>query len=230
RLMQRSGEWHRLSDGAFDAALGALVNLWGFGGGSPALPLHPEIMDALALSGWERVQLLDGERVSRPAGVQLDFGGIGKGYAVDRAVEILRQYGVSQALVNAGGEIAVLGGGWRIGIQHPRLENALLGSLELKDMAVATSGDYQQFFELDGKRYHHILNPKTGYPATGIHGVTVIAPNCTDADALATAIFVLGPDPGLALVENLPGVEALIIDNSGKIYMSKGFNGYLSKQ
>ncbi len=230
RLLQRSDEWWQRSDGAFDASLGALVTVWGFGGGSPALPLEHDRLDALEHSGWGQLQLLDQNRLKRPHRVELDLGGIGKGYAVQQAADALRRHGVQQALINAGGDIAAVGGGWRVGIQHPRRQGELIGTLALEDIAVATSGDYEQYFEQGGRRYHHILDPRSGMPAQGAQSVTVIAADCTDADALSTAVFVLGAADGLALVESLPGVESLIVDKSGKILMSSGFRGYLVQQ
>jgi FAD:protein FMN transferase len=202
-----------LSGGLFEPALGDLLSLWGFNDRSSSARL-PDSLDiralldstilsqGIVLAGKDSVVYLD-----RRAG-RLEMGGIAKGYAVDRAVAVLRDAGVSNALVNLGGEIGVLGAGsngrsWRIGVQHPRTDTNHLGVVELTDgMFVATSGDYENYFMADGRRYHHILNPRTGYPAScGAVSATVVGNDCLNADALATVLILLGPDRGLELLK-----------------------------
>ncbi len=156
------------------------------------------------------------------------MGAIAKGYAVDKAMEVLLKKGISDGLINAGGEIKVIGEQWIVGIQHPREINFLAAKIKLdNNTAVATSGDYEQFFEKDGRRYHHILNPKTGYPADELQSVSLIAQDVTIADGLATAVFVLGTTKGLRLIESLPETEAMIIDSSGFMSYSSGFKKFL---
>jgi thiamine biosynthesis lipoprotein len=219
----------RSSGGNFDASLQALIHAWGFDGGKPHLPSDGEIREALGRSGFGNIELLDGRRIHRKVNVGFDFGAIAKGYAVDKAVETLKGSGIGNALVNAGGEIKGIGNDWVIGIQHPRRSGEIIGRLKLNGMAVATSGDYQQYFEKNAVRYHHVLNPFNGYPARGIQSVTVIHQKDAFADGLATAVFVMGKDQGMKLVEGLKHTEAMIIDGKGETIVSSGFGKFLLK-
>jgi len=164
--------------------------------------------------------------------MKLDLGGIAKGFIVDRALSLLEGKDVQAAFLNAGGDIKVLGtkpdgSKWRVGIRDPHKKNEVKAVLLLDKGAVATSGDYERFFEQNGVRYHHIIDPKTGYPARGLSSVTVVAPNCLTADALSTAIFVLGLSEGLALLEKLPEVEGVFITEEGELFYSSGLEGKL---
>lgn len=167
---------------------------------------------------------IDGHRIQFDSPkVKIDFGAIAKGYAVDAAIEVLVKNGISDAMVNAGGNLRTLGsnltkGQRRVWIKHPREKNLYFGSFPMDEGAVATSGDYERFFIADSIRYHHILDPKTGYPARGCVSVTIKAPTAMEADALSTAIFVLGPDKGMALINRLPNTEGIIIfERDGKL-------------
>ncbi|MDY0111152.1 MAG: FAD:protein FMN transferase [Candidatus Krumholzibacteria bacterium] len=214
-----------LSGGAFDPRVGPLLALWGFDGGEPRVPpqeaLAAEVARLAALGVPSAVADLEN------APDMLHFGGWAKGYAVDRALAVLASRQMATALVNAGGEIRGRGRPWRVGVQHPRLPGALVAALSPGDRAVATSGDYEQYFEQDGRRYHHLLDPRTGESARGCQSVTVLADNCALADALATAVFVLGPHEGMELIESLSGVECLIIDAGGNRHDSSGLGVYL---
>ncbi|MBN2241131.1 MAG: FAD:protein FMN transferase [Acidobacteria bacterium] len=221
---------HKKTEGAFDPAMEALFRVWRIWGEHPVVPSEEAVQAARTLSGWNRVRLDEGLTITRPPGVEISFGAIAKGYAVDRMAEILREHGVQYALCNAGGEIRTLGGGWVVGIQHPSIREGLVRKISLAGMAVATSGDYEQHHEEKGKRYHHILDPATGYPAEGSSSVTVIAPTCIEADAYATGIFVLGPERGMDLVNRTPGMEAMLIDKTGAVLYSEKFKDYLWRQ
>lgn len=209
------------SGGAFDPTLGALTRLWGFPD-AVAPPGTAPVAVARTQVGYRQVQL-DGDllRVRQP-GLSLDLGGVAKGYAVDRAVAILQAGGVAAGLVDAGGNIRYFGvkpdgEAWRTGIQHPRRPGGVLYA-EVDDMplaGVATSGDYQQYFEYQGQRYHHLLDPATGYPATGAISATAWAATAMEADLLSTALFVLGPERGIAWAESLDHVEALVLTAAG---------------
>jgi len=167
-------------------------------------------------------------RFARP-GMEVDLGGIAKGYAVEQAVKALGRHGVRAALVNAGGDLYALGGPgkgstWNIGIKDPRDPDSILEAIGVTDRAVATSGDYERYFMLEGRRFSHIVDPRTGETVENVPmSVTVVAHDGTTADALATGVFVLGPDAGMDLVERLAGVEALIVSEPGEFRASSGW-------
>lgn len=213
------------TDGAFDVTVAPLVELWGFGGESPALPDDEAIKRCLERVGYDRIVMRDGRLEVAADGTEIDLGAIAKGYAVGEGVEVLRENGIESALIDAGGDIYALGrrgsDPWKVGIRSPR-DDDLLGYLEVEDVAVMGSGDYERFFVQDGVRYHHILDPKTGYPAGELAGITVTAPDPMTADAWATALFVLGPVKGLQVVEELPGVETIMVTASGDVLTSSG--------
>lgn len=219
----------RKTQGAFDPTLGPVSRLWNFSAGDPRLPQASEIaqtMTEVGLGGIEIDSAAGTIRLDR-TGMALDLGGIAKGYALDRARLVLEKFGVKGALVNAGGDILAVGEKapgkpWRVGVQDPRQGNSIVAVASLKDKIIVTSGDYERFFIRDGKRYHHILDPRTGYPAMGLRSVTIVANDGLTADALATAVFVLGPDEGLKPIESIPGVEGLLIDSAGRVRLSSG--------
>jgi thiamine biosynthesis lipoprotein len=219
------------SDGAFDITVAPLIELWGFYGDAPHLPTDQEIAACLHRVGYHYLSLTDRKLRKTKDDVEIDLGGIAKGYGVGQAVKVLKELGVTSAVIDAGGDVYAMGKRgdrpWKVGIKDPRGGEDLLGYLEVEDLAVMGSGDYERFFEKDGKRYHHIFNPKTGYPAEGLRGSTLIYPDPTAADAWNTAIFVLGPEKGLELVEKTPGMEAIMVTTSGKIIYSSGLKNGL---
>lgn len=217
----------QISNSSFDIAIESLIQTWGFDTKNPAVPDEDEIKSVLNQSGWENIQLLDEKKVHRKEKVGLNFGAIAKGYAVDKAIEVLMNSGITEAFVNAGGEIKTLGNDWVVGVQHPRDMKEIITKIKLNGISVATSGDYENYFEKDGVRYHHIIDPKTGYPSKGIQSVTVIHKNNAFADGLATAVFVMGKTKGIELVQSLEETEVMIIDEEGKIFYSSGFNRFL---
>jgi len=225
-LLKRGQQIALQSSGAFDMTLGAVKKLWNIENNRSRIPTAEELADALEGTGSGALEI-DGTEVRKArAGIMVDLGGIAKGYAVDQAVRKLREYGVRSATVNAGGDIRLLGDKngqpWRIGIQHPRQQDALLLTLKVKDQAVVSSGDYERFFEFNGVRYHHIFDPASGRPARQCQSVTVVADDAASADALATAAFVLGPVDGLKLLEDLPGVEGLVVAIDGSVLKTSG--------
>jgi FAD:protein FMN transferase len=217
----------RISNSSFDIAIESLIQIWGFDTKNPAVPNDEEIKSALNQSSWENIQLIDEKKVHRKESIGLNFGAIAKGYAVDKATELLMNSGITEAFINAGGEIKTLGNDWVAGIQHPRNLKEIVKKIKLNNISVATSGDYENYFEKDGVRYHHILDPASGYPAGGIQSVTVIHKDNAFADGIATAVFVIGKIPGLELIESLTDTEAMIIDEEGKIFYSSGFEKFL---
>lgn len=217
----------RISNSSFDIAIESLIQTWGFDTKNPAVPDDDEINSALNQSGWENIKLLDEKKVHRKKKAGLNFGAIAKGYAVDKAIEVLMNSGITEAFVNAGGEIKTLGNDWVVGVQHPRDMKKIIAKIKLNGISVATSGDYENYFEKDGVRYHHIIDPKTGYPARGIQSVTVIHKDNAFADGLATAVLVMGKTKGLELIESLNNTESMIIDEKGEIFYSSGFEKFL---
>jgi len=219
-LIELGLEMGRLTEGAFDITIGAVLDLWGFGGDIRRVPGEEELAEALATVDYTKVEVdREAGAVRIPQGTVLDLGGIAKGFIVGRAVEILREAGVERALVNAGGDIAVVGrrpdgNPWRVGVQDPDEPTNIRFILPLDDQSVVTSGDYQRFFTVDGVRYHHILDPRTGYPARGLRSVTIVGADPAVGDAISTAVFVLGWEGGRALVERLPGVEAIVVSDT----------------
>lgn len=230
----------KLSDGAFDITVGSLMNIWDLARKIRRVPNREELHGALEVANYDEVILDTSEQTVnfRKAGVQIDLGGIAKGYAVDKAVDALRRYGISSALVNAGGDIFALGSPpsedcWKVGLQHPRNRDEIVTILELTNQAVVTSGDYENCFFIGDRRYCHIIDPRTGEPVQGMLSTTVIAPSASEADALATAVFVLGLKEGMSFIEGLNQIEGVIIaeDKSSldnmKIAVSSGLEAKL---
>jgi thiamine biosynthesis lipoprotein len=200
QLLSRCLEVSRESEGAFDISVGPLMKVWGFYKGTGHLPRQEEVARALAKTGYRKIQLDSENRTVRftEAGVELDPGGIGKGYAVDRMIETLKENGIASALITAGGSsIYALGApnnekGWEIKIRDPKNQRKTLTEVYLKDESMSTSGSYEKFFEADGKIYSHIMDPRTGYPASGQLAVSVIAPKTLDSEAWTKPYFILG--------------------------------------
>jgi thiamine biosynthesis lipoprotein ApbE len=241
-VLQRSIEFSKLTGGAFDITVGPLVDLWRSAKKKSAIPTEEELAAAKAKVGFEKLILDDEQRTVRFAveGMRLDLGAIGKGYAVDKAIEAAQRAGALGAMVDLGGHIRCFGKPpkgktkWSIGLQNPNVnkntdESDLLLVLKLDNAAVATSGDYQQFVLIEGKRYSHIINRRTGAGAEGLSSVTIIADNATDADALATAVSVMGQEKGLALIETIVNAEAILVTSAPQydLVKTKGAEEYL---
>jgi thiamine biosynthesis lipoprotein len=218
------------SGGTFDPTLGNLNLLWSFS--LPESPLTPPSAEAIeqALPPLHCIEKQEGGWIRLDNRCLLDFGAIAKGYAIDRGMAVLQKNGIGHAIINAGGDIRLIGRHgekpWRIGIRHPRNKAEVIATLELEgDVSVVTSGDYERYFVYEGQRYHHILNPKTGWPATASQSATVIAPNATLADAWSTALFVHGKD-GVPLLNKM-GFAALLVDHNGKVFKNKSLETFL---
>lgn len=227
-VIQKALDYSSISEGAFDPTVAPLLELWGFREGDYRVPDPDELEEAGVLVDYRLVEAGTAEVYLPRPGMALDLGGIAKGYIVDRGLALLSQSGVRHALINAGGDIGILGpkadgSPWRVGIKHPCTDGELIAVIPwMKRGAVVTSGDYERFFVEDGVRYHHILDPRTGYPASSLVSVTVVAPTAMEADALSTALFVMGPQRGLALVESLSGVEAIMVTPQLELLISSG--------
>ncbi len=227
-VIKRGVYWGEKSNGAFDISIGPVSRLWQFNDENPSLPDAGLLTEALPLVNFHDIEINAPKVRLKKPGMSLHLGAIGKGYAVDKAMQALKSSGIQHALINAGGDLKALGSRadgkpWKIGLQHPRKPEQMIASFELTNKAVATSGDYQRYFMLGDTRYHHILNPTTGMPARGMISATIIADNVMDADALATAVFVMGQENGLALIDSLEGVECMIVSDSGTIRFSENF-------
>ncbi len=223
-LLKESIRISELTKGAFDITIGALTREWGFTDGNYRVPDDREIKDKLKLVNYKDIKIYDSKVELVKKGMFLDLGGIAKGYAVDKVYEFLKNKGVKRAIINAGGTIKTVEKDpkrvWRIGIKDPTGNKDILGVLYLESgLAVATSGDYERYFMKDGVKYHHLLDPKTGYPSRFCKSVTVVSKSAVEADALSTAIFVLGPKEGLYLAEEL-GIGVVIVDSKGNVFVS----------
>ena len=215
-VIRKAGQFWQATQGAFDITIAPLVKLWGFYDKRYRVPGDSEIKDTLNFIGFDKIKIDDNIIEFKSAGMNIDLGAIAKGFALDCAVEKLKLAGINSALLNAGGDIYCLGARfghpWRVAIKAGR-EKDFTEYLELKDKAVATSGDYEQYFFVDNVRYCHILNPKTGRPVdSGVVSISVIADDCLTADALATSIFVLGKDKGKELAKRFDAQVRIIED------------------
>ena len=219
--------WSEQSNGAFDITVEPLVQLWDFDGEKEFIPVESTIRKTASLVNYRNIEIKDHTVRLKNRGMAINVGGLAKGYAVDRAIAILRSK-VSSGIVNAGGDLYAFGqkskqNSWTIGLQHPRKPQDLLASFAVKNQAIATSGDYQRYFMKDGIRYHHIFDPQTGKPARLMISTTIITTEVMDADALATAVFVMGPDKGIEWVDSMENVEAMLVLEDGSIRYSKNF-------
>ena len=220
-------------EGTFDITIGPLVELWGIGRKGDYVPTQAEIDKARSLVDYRRIKIdHTAHTVYLPKeGMLIDLGGIAKGYTVDKVIEILKAKGIKSALVNAGGDVRVIGNKpdgkpWRIGVQDPRQSDGVVAKLSLTSWdTMETSGDYQRFIMKDGIRYSHIIDPRTGWQPRTVTSVTTVNNSSTDGDILGTAIFIVGPEKGLNLLQQFHGNEAVIVTNDGKVVMTSGLEG-----
>ncbi len=238
--LENAKRYGDISGGAFDFTIGPLLKLWGFAKEIPGRrgnePGEKEIRAAKELVDYRALEISVGQKKGSSVktgrllkkGMRIDVGAFSKGFVSDRGMQVLKKHGIHNALIAAGGTICVAGTKpegepWQIGIRHPRKNEDMLTMLKLKDTTVSTSGDYERFYNKKGKRRSHIIDPRTGRPVARMQAVTVIAPEGKVSDALSTALFVLGTEDGLALVDTLEGVEALMVDDKGGIFYSRGW-------
>ena len=229
KLIQRSIQISEITDGAFDISYGPLNELWKFDGTMQYLPTPEEISDCVEKVGYKEIQLNTAEKsvFLKKKGMKLAFGGIGKGYAADRVKELLVSKGVIAGMINASGDITTwgtkaTGDKWLIGIENPGWKKNIFTWIPIVESSVSITDNYKQYVSVNGKRYSHIIDPRTGYPITGIDKVTVLAKTSELCDALATAVVILGKEKGLAMIDQLGGTEVIIADNMGNIVHSSG--------
>ncbi|MGB5317129.1 MAG: FAD:protein FMN transferase [Robiginitalea sp.] len=227
-LISRCIELSKLTDGAFDISYASMDRLWKFDGSMKELPSAQEIKASVARVGYQKILVDEVSQTIflRENGMKIGFGAIGKGYAADMAKDLLLREGVVAGIINAAGDMSSWGtqpGGkpWQVAITNPMDKTKSFGLLPMGEGAVVTSGDYEKFVRFNGKRYSHIMDPRTGYPATGIISATVFAPKAELADALSTALFVMGIETGLDRINQLEGIECIIVDDSGKLFTSQ---------
>ncbi|WP_018249694.1 FAD:protein FMN transferase [Orenia marismortui] len=230
QVINKALNYAKLSQGYFDPTIGPVVKLWGIGSENQRVPSKDELADKLKLVDYQLVKLNpETQNISLTReGMILDVGGIAKGYAADEVIELLKSQGIKSAYISLGGNVSVLGtkpdgSNWKVGIQDPKAKNRgeILGIVKVKNKTVVTSGNYERYFIEDGVRYHHILNPQTGYPArNGVISATIIAESSFDADALSTAVYILGVRKGMELISQLDGVEVILVTEENEIYIT----------
>ncbi|MDR5592046.1 FAD:protein FMN transferase [Christiangramia sp. SM2212] len=224
-LIERCLKISEVTDGAFDISYASMDRIWKFDGSMKNMPSEDEIKNSVEKVGYKNIQL-DKENSTvflKKAGMKIGFGGIGKGYAADKAKSLLISKGVTAGIINASGDMNTWGKQpngqeWKVAITNPYNKDKAFAVLPINDSAVVTSGDYEKFVTFNNVRYAHIIDPRTGYPSTGIISVTVFAPKAELADALATSVFVMGIEAGVNRIEQLPGIECIIIDVNGKVH------------
>ena len=227
-LIERAIRLSELTDGAFDISYASMDKIWVFDGSMTQMPSAEAIQSSVAKVGFKNIilDIEDNTVFLKKNGMKIGFGGIGKGYAADKAKALLMKKGVAAGIINASGDMNTWGKqpngeAWKVAITNPMDKNKVFALLPITQGAVVTSGDYERFVNLDGKRYTHIIDPRTGFPSTGIISVTVFAPKAELADALATSVFVMGKEVGLDRVNQMPQIECIIIDDKGNIFTSK---------
>ncbi|MEO7046752.1 MAG: FAD:protein FMN transferase [Ferruginibacter sp.] len=227
-LIQRSIRISRLTQGAFDITYGSVdKKLWNFDTSLNRLPDAALASRMVRLINYRNILLdeTDFSVMLKEKGMRIGFGGIGKGYAAEKAKLMMRGKGVESGIVNASGDMATWGfqpdgNPWTIGIADPNIQNRSFSYMNISNMAVATSGNYEKFIMVKGKRYSHTINPKTGLPVTGIKSVTIVSPNAEIADAMATPVMVMGIAAGLDMINQIKGVEAIVVDDQNEVYIS----------
>ncbi len=223
-LTQRALVFSRLSDGAFDISIAALDHIWRFDGSMEKLPTADAVQRSIAAVGYQDIVLDSVASTIYLArrGMKIGFGSIGKGYAADRGRDLLKRLGVQGGIVNASGDLSTWGTQmdgkpWRVGINNPLKPHKMIAVLNMQEESVATSGSYEKYVEFDGKRYAHIINPKTGYPASGLISVTVFGPSAEFANGLSTSMMVLGAREGVKLLRSFPAYKAVWMSDRGRV-------------
>jgi thiamine biosynthesis lipoprotein len=227
-LIARSIKISELTDGAFDISYASMDRIWKFDGSMKTLPTDEEVAASVEKVGYKNI-IPDPQKQTvflKNKGMRIGFGALGKGYAADKAKQLLISKGVKAGIINASGDLTTWGKQpdgtpWMVGITNPMNKNKVFSWFPLDNNAVVTSGNYEKFVEFNGKKYTHIIDPRTGWPATGLTSVSIFAPKAELADALATSVFVMGCETGLDFINQLPGVECVIVDDQGKIYQSE---------
>lgn len=227
-LIKRSKKVSELTRGAFDISYASMDKIWRFDGSVQSLPAKEDIENSVAKIDYQDIILNEEQSTVflKEKGMKIGFGAIGKGYAANRAKAVMQDHGIKNGVVNAGGDLITWGKpksniNWTVGIADPKNKNKIMSWLDVSNMAVVTSGNYEKFVIIEGERYSHIIDPRTGLPSKGLKSVTIICPDAELADALATSVFVLGQENGLNLIERLKGIEGLLITDNDEIVTTK---------
>ena len=234
-ILNVSNDFSEITNGCFDITIGPIVRLWDIPN-KKDIPLKKDLENLLNFVNYHNLEIVDQHVFLKKEGMKLDAGGVAKGYAVDEALNFFKSRGIRNIIIDAGGDLGIYitkSERAKVNIAHPREENAYWGSLYIKEKGIATSGDYQRFILIEGKRYHHIINPETGYPSNNCVSVTIVASNTTIADIISTAVFILGPDRGMNLINKLKEIEGIIIfeqDGELKSVESKGIEKFNYKK
>jgi len=230
-LINRALKISKLTDGAFDISYASMDRIWKFDGSLAEMPNPKVIKKSVSKVGFNIIVLdeLNQTVFLKLKDSKIGFGAIGKGYAADKAKELLKNKGVTAGIINASGDMNTWGKQpkgkpWSVGITNPLNKNKVFALIPISDQAVVTSGNYEKFVSFNGQRYSHIIDPRTGYPSIGIVSASVFAPSAELADALATSIFVMGKEVGLDFINQLKGIECIIVDDEGKVHYSKNMN------
>lgn len=229
KLIERSKKISEITDGAFDISYSSMDKIWRFDGSMKYKPTQAEIKESIAKVGYDKI-ILNNENQTvylKQKGMKISFGAIGKGYAADKAKDLLKSKQVVAGIINASGDLStwgtkVSGEKWLIGIANPLSKDKIFSWLPIVESSVATSGNYEKFVFFDGKKYSHIIDPRTGYPSKGVISVSIFHKSAEFCDALATAVFIMGKDAGLDLINQLPLTEVILVDGNNKIYKSSG--------
>lgn len=229
RLIERAIKISEITDGAFDITYASMDNIWKFDGSMDQMPSEEDIQKSIEKIGYKKIVLDPDEQtvfLAEP-GMRIGFGAIGKGYAADKAKELLTSKQVKGGIINASGDLTTwgtkaTGEQWLVGIANPLSKDKVFSWLPVVESSVATSGNYEKYITLNGKKYSHIIDPRTGYPTTGINSVSVFAKQAELCDALATAVFIMGRDTGIHMINQIDGVEVVVVDSENKIHRSSG--------
>ena len=236
QLIERSKQISKITDGAFDISYASIDKVWHFDGSMTRKPTEEEITNSVAKIGYQNI-VLDKENQTvflKLEGMKIGFGALGKGYAADKVRTLLKAKNVSAGIINASGDLTTWGKqpngtDWMVGITNPLNKNKIFSWFPVVDAAVATSGNYEKFVEFNGVKYSHIIDPRTGYPATGLVSVTIFANSAELSDALATSVFIMGAETGINLINQLNGVECIIVNSENKIFNSKNIQQNTTK-
>jgi thiamine biosynthesis lipoprotein len=227
-LIERSLKISTVTQGAFDITYGSVdKKLWNFDTTLKTLPSKEKAKESVRLINYKNV-ILNKENTTvylREKGMRIGFGGIGKGYAAEMAKQVMQQYGIKSGIVNASGDLTTWGkqpdgSNWTIGIAHPESSDKIFSYMNISNMAIATSGNYEKFILINGKKYSHTINPRTGLPVTGIKSVTIISTNAEIADAMATPVMIMGIEAGLHMINQIKNIEAIVVDDNNKLYVT----------